>query len=181
MAFSVPTVHNWLAGDEINAVRMNEIAAQIDFVRNPPMAHVGRASSTQNLSGATWNKIVFDTLHSTDPYEMWDAGATDRLTCTIPGWYSVEGVITVSSTANEGAVVLGIYKNGFTANEFQLRHDQQNAPSSGAVNIRKEFRVFLNVDDWIHLGEYHTDAVTRTSATVGTWEHSQLRMRWVSN
>jgi len=180
MSSIVPPIHHWSAGDAMNAERMNEIANQIDFLRNPPMVHVGRVA-TQTLATAIWNKVLFDTLHSNDPYEMWDAGTPDRITCTVPGWYTVEGVITLSATATAGRVILGVYKNGFTTNELQLRHDQENSPSGGNVNARKEFKIFLNVDDWLHLGIQYDDAATRTSATFGTWEHSQLRARWTSN
>lgn len=177
----VPPIHFWQAGDDMNALRMNEIRDQIVWLVNPPRVHVGRALTTQSLPTSSWNKISFDTLHSSDPYGMWDSGNPDKVTCTVPGWYTVEGVLCVSPTSTSERFVLGIYKNGFTAAEAQLRHDQQNAPSSGNVNVRKEFKIFLNVGDWLHLGEQHLDANTRTSAISGTWEHSQLRMRWVSN
>src|SRR4051812_26048109 len=99
---TVPTVHHWLAGDEFNADRMNEIGTAIAWIRNPPMVHVARKNTGQSISTNIWTKLSFDTLYNSfDPYDFWDSGTPDQLIIREPGWYSFEiqfsGVITVDT------------------------------------------------------------------------------------
>jgi hypothetical protein len=177
----VPETHHWLAGDAMNADRMNEVRDAIEWLRNPPMVHVRRRLTTQSLPGNQWNKIVFDQIaNSYDPYGMFDTGATDRITATVPGWYSYEGVLAINGTATVARMILGVYKNGFTTNELMLRYDVDNAPSSGNMLVRKESTIFLNVGDWLHLAWNLNAAETRTSQITSDSESSQLRVRWVS-
>lgn len=182
MAFTVPPIHRWYAGDRMASIRMDEIKDQIDFLRNPPTVHVARTLTTQAVAQSTFTKVNFDTLvNSYDPYEMWDAGAPDRLTCTIAGWYQVEGQISVSGSGSEGLVELTVYKNGGLATDAQLRSDVQNFPSMGTVNISKETTIFLNVDDWLHLYIWQSADVSKTTTAGSASERCRLRLKWVSN
>jgi hypothetical protein len=181
MADTAPSVHNWLAGDDMNADRMNEIADQISFLRNPPMIHVTRTLTTQALTQG-WNFINFDTVvNGYDPYDMFDSGAPDRITCQIAGWYTVEGQMSLNQTSTEGRQILGVYKNGTATGNVQLRSDVQNFPGAGAVAWTKEFSVFLNVGDWLHLGHWFFTDTTRTTIAGSTTDRSRLRARWISN
>lgn len=177
-----PTVHHWRAGDDVNAMRMNEIKASIDYIRNPPFAHVRRRTTTQTLTGSAWTKITFDQLvNSYDPYGMWDAGTPDRLTIDIAGWYIVQGVISFQGTATNTNTALGISKNGFATSDRLLRFDQQNTPSQNGVNIRKETLMFLNSGDFVHLGIFLGDAASRVTQNLTDTESPQLKVRWASN
>ena len=178
---TVPPVHSWLAGDEMNAMRMNEIKDQIDFLRNPPMVHVARLNTAQTLTN-TWNFISFDTVvNSYDPYTMWDSGNPDQLTCTIAGWYWVQGQFAISSTATDERLILGVYKNGKNSGtDVEMRSDVQNAPAHGSNTWSKEFHVYLDEGDWIHLGVHIETDASRTTTLGGVSDCCRMRMRWVS-
>ncbi len=178
---SVPDIHHWLAGDDFNATRMNEIRDQINWLRNPPTVHVARSITTQTIPFQTWTKVSFDTVvNSYDPYVFFDAGTPDRITITQAGWYTCEIVCSMSSTFNDSRMIMGLYKNGFTTNELLLRYDQTTLPNTGNINMRKETTLFFNVGDWMHLGLYTDDTANRVSANTSAAESSQLRVRWVS-
>lgn len=178
MADGVPAVHHWLAGDEFNAERMNEVAAAIDWIRNPPMVHVTRKLTGQSIPSGTWTKISFDTVvNGYDPYDFWQPGSPDQLTVTVPGWYSCEiqfsGVITV-----DNRIIIGLYKNGFTSNELLFRYDQTTLPTGNNINIRKENTLFFNAGDVIYSAVIST---AFTTAITSDAELCGLRIRWVSN
>ena len=180
----VPVVHHWLAGEDMNAERMNEIKAQIDFLRNPPMVHVARFTTIQTLTGGTWNAISFDlVINSYDPYDMFDSGQPTKVFSQVPGWYTVEGQFSLNQTNTDGRLILGIYKNGFTDDELQIRSDIQNFPSSctGCTNLSKEGLLFLNVGDYVHLGIWFDQDATRDTKNATLSETCRLRLRWVSN
>lgn len=181
MADTAPPIHNWLAGDDFNADRMNEIGDQITFLRNPPMVHVARTITSQTL-GQGWNFISFDTVvNSYDPYGMFDSGSPDRISGQVAGWYTVEAQMSLNQTSNEGRLILGVYKNGTGGNNLQLRSDVQNFPGAGAVAWTKEFMVFLNVGDWLQLGHWFFMDTSRTTISGSVFDRSRLRARWVSN
>jgi hypothetical protein len=178
---SIPNVHNWLAGDEFNAVRMGEISDAIQWLRNPPMVHVARRTTTQAIPSNTWTKISFNTLvNSYDPYGFWNAGTPDLITITEPGWYTCEVQLSFVGTATDTRIILGLYKNGFTSNELLLRADQVTLPNSGNQNMRKETTLFFNVGDWMHFGIFCDGAALNTAVTSDA-ESCGLRVRWVSN
>ena len=178
---SIPPVHHWLAGDDFNADRMNEIGDSINWIRNAPMTHVARRSTGQSIGVAnTWTKISFDTVfNSYDPYDFFDAGTPDQLTITEAGWYSFEisfsGVITTDTR-----IIIGLFKNGFTTNELLFRYDQTTLPTGNNINIRKESSLFFNAGDWLHYG-VHCQAATFTTAITSDADCCALRIRWVSN
>lgn len=177
----VPSTHHWLAGDEMNADRMNEIRDSINWLRNPPVVQVRRRLTTQTgFVANAWKKIEFDQAVY-DPYTMFDISVPDRITATVPGWYSYEAVISMNGTGTACRCILGVYRNGFTTDEHILRYDVDNAPSSGNINIRKESTIFLNTGDWLHLAFYHVcSSESRISQITNDSECSQLRVRWVS-
>jgi hypothetical protein len=176
----IPVTHHWLAGDEMNADRMNEVRDAIEFLRNPPAVHVRRRLTAQTGITGTWTKILFDQVVY-DPYGMFDSGNSDRITATIPGWYTYEGVISLNPTSTSCRVLLGVFRNGLTDDEHLLRYDVDNAPSAGNVDIRKESTIFLNVGDFLHLAVNHGCAAeTRTSQISSDAQSSQLRVRWIS-
>lgn len=179
---SVPDIHHWLAGEDMNADRMNEIKASIDFLRNPPMVHVTRQTTAQNLVSG-WNSISFDTVvNSYDPYTMFDAAQPTKVFSQVPGWYQILGGYSINGTSTEERQILGLYKNGFTADELQMRSDVQNFPSFGNATWTKEFTVFLNTGDWMQLGVWFDNDASRTTSTASsTGELCRLRMRWVSS
>lgn len=179
MAFSVPAIHTWSAGDDMNAARMNEIKTSIDFLRNPPMVHVGRTLTTQAATVGTFTKTSFDTLYNSyDPYGMWNAGTPTALTCTIPGWYTIEAVMCLSNNATDTRIQMVFYKN----TEIAMRWDQQGIQNlAGSINMRKESTIFLNVGDQVFLGAGYNTGAARTMNVDSTTECPQLRIRWVSN
>jgi len=177
---SVPNVHHWLAGEEFNATRMNEIGNLIKWIRNPPMVHVARRTTGQAITSNTWTKISFDTVfNSYDPYTFFDAGSPDKITVTEPGWYSCEIRIAMS-TATDTRIIMGLYKNGFTSNELLLRYDQPTVPTTPNNTMRKETTLFFNAGDWMHLG-IMCDGASFTTANPSDGECCALRVRWVSN
>lgn len=177
---SVPELHHWLAGEDMSATRMNEIKAQIDFLRNPPMVHVAR-NAAQTLSSG-WNAISFDTvLNGYDPYDMWDISDPSAVYSRVPGWYSVEGQFSLNGTATDERLILGVYKNSFATSEIQMRSDVQNFPSFGNANLSKEFTVFLNEGDFLYLGVWFDVDATRTTGTTTPSEICRFRLRWVSS
>lgn len=185
MADTAPVVHNWLAGDDMNADRMNEIAAQISFLRNPPMVHVARTVTTQALSTG-WNYIQFDTIvNNYDPYDMVDlVSDPSKVFAQVAGWYTVEGQLSMNGTSGQGRDILGILKNGTygtTGALMQLRSDVQNFPAVGSVAWSKECMLFLNVGDFLHLGHWFDDTASRTTTAGSVIDRSRLRLRWVSN
>lgn len=171
-----PPIHHWNAGDPVSAIRMNEIKASIDWLRNPPMTYVQYLGAPITLP-TTWTKIPFDTEVS-DDYDMWDSGTPDEITVTIAGWYAVESVISVTANATDSKLTVAIWKNNA---EVMFRFDQQGLPSVGGnSNIRKEATMFLNVGDQIEL--YATvSAGARQIVSGGSNECPTLRMRWVSD
>jgi hypothetical protein len=180
---AVPSIHRWLAGDEVNAVRANEIKDLIDFLRNPPTVHVRRRLSNFAFTAASGSyfTVTFDTLvNSYDPYGMWDVGATDRLTIKVPGWYSCEMVTAWVGTAQNLRYTQVLAKNGMTFDDMILRHDQTTLPNSTTV-VRKESMLYLNEGDNIRLGVSTEGTGTFTLTTANDSESPQLRIRWVSN
>jgi hypothetical protein len=181
MAFGVPDVHHWLAGDDFNAQRMNEIGTAIDWIRNPPMVHVARKLTGQSISPLnTWVKISFDTVYNSyDPYGFFNAGTPDQLTVQVPGWYMCE-IQFSGSISTDTRIIIGLYKNGFTANELLFRYDQTTLPTGNNINIRKASTLFFNVGDILY-SAVHCQAATFTTAVASDAELCGLRLRWVSN
>lgn len=179
-ATDIPNLHHWKAGDEVSAMRMNEIKAQIDFLRNPPMCHVARRLTNQGAAvGGT--AVIFDTAFY-DPYEMWDAGSPDHITVTVPGWYTYEGVITMTNAAISTTVMVNVYKNGQGTDDLILRWDQQGLQNLGGdMNMRKESTMFLNVGDVVYLHGYYGNGSGRSLVATSDYQCPQLRIRWVSN
>lgn len=176
MSANVPDVHHWLAGEEMNADRFNEVKAAIDFLRDPPLCHVMRNNSNQTLTANAWTKISFDTAVA-DPYGMWSAGSPDVITCQVPGWYTVEMVCSWSASATDERLLGGVFKNTFTAlDDVYLRADFRNAASS-ASPIRREGWLFLNVGDPVYLGQHCPSART---TLVSAPNQPRLRLRWIS-
>ncbi len=172
-----PSVHYWSAGDDMDAVRMNEIKDAIEWLRNPPLVHVQRLLSNISLPVNTWTTVEFDTEY-VDPYEMYDSGTPDTVTVTVPGWYTVEAVMCMSNTASDARVSMGLWKQ---ASELILRWDQQALQNvSGNINMRKESTMFLNVGDTLQL-RAHTNAGARNIVGNSASEAPTIRMRWVSN
>lgn len=181
MSDTSPPVHNWLAGDAMNAARMNEIAAQMSFLRNPPMVHVQRALTAQTITTATWNFINFDTVvNSYDPYDMFDAGTPNVITAQLAGWYTIEGSLTLNGTGNEGRDILGVFKNTTSTTDIIMRSDVQNQFAGYNTVWTKEHQIFLNVGDTIYLGHYYDSDASRTTLITGG-AVSRMRARWVSN
>lgn len=177
---SVPNLHHWHAGDEVNAIRMNEIKDQINFLRNPPVCHVGRRLTNQSIATAGSWKVVFDTAFY-DPYEMWDAGTPDQITITVPGWYTYEGVIQMTNAAVAATVSVYVYKNNLAVDDLIMRWDQQGLQVSGNINMRKESTMFLNVGDVVYLAGYYSNGTGRSFVATDDHLCPQLRIRWVSN
>jgi hypothetical protein len=178
MAVTSPPIHHWFAGDPVSAERMNEIKASIDWLRNPPLLHLQRTGSSIALAVTTWTSIPFDTVLA-DNYDMWDAGTPDTVTVTVPGWYTVEGVLRFQNTAVDSRLTLGVWKQAGT--ELILRYDQQGLDGTGGdINMRKESTMFLNVGDTITL-EAHTNAGARNLVVGTNGECPTLKMRWVSD
>lgn len=177
---SAPSVHHWLAGDEFNATRMNEIGTMIGWIRNAPMVHVARRNTGQAISSNTWTKISFDNVYNGyDTYGFFDFGNPDKVTITQAGWYTCELQFSAAIGVDSRAII-AIYKNGFTSNELLLRYDQTTLPSGTNVNIRKESTFFFNVGDWLHYGVF-CDASAFTTAILSDAETCAMKVRWVSN
>lgn len=180
---SVPPIHHWLGGDELNASRMNEIKDSIDFLRNPPMVHVRRRNSSFGFTAASgsWFAVSFDTLvNSYDPYGMWNVSQNAQLTIQVPGWYSCEMVTHWAGTAQDVRYLQVIGKNGITFDDMILRHDQESLPNS-SVAARKESLLFLNEGDFIQLAVSTEGTGTFNLTALSDSECTQLRIRWVSN
>lgn len=180
---TAPQIHHWLGGDEVNAARMNEIKTSIDFLRNPPMAHVRRRNSsfTFTASSGTYFTVGFDTLvNSYDPYGMWNAGSPDRLTVQIPGWYSCEMVTHWGGTAQDLRYLQVLAKNGMSFDDMILRHDQKSLPNSSTA-VRKEGMLYLNQGDNIFLGVSNEGSGSFSLTAASDSECTQLRIRWISN
>lgn len=177
MAFTSPPIHHWQAGDEMNAVRMNEIVDSINWLRDPPLVDVQRLTSgNQSLPASTWTTITFDT-ENVDSYGMYDPTAPTLVTVTVPGWYAVEIVMCMSNTANNARVSMGAWKQ---SSELILRWDQQGLQNiSGNINMRKEGTMFLNTGDTLQLRAFASDA--RNIVVNNASESPRMRMRWVSN
>lgn len=177
---SVPAVHHWLAGDEFNATRMNEVANAIEWLRNPPMVHVARRSTGQAITANAWNLLSFDTLYNSyDPYGIWDVGNPGYLTFTEAGWYTCELQFSAAISV-DSRLIIGLFKNGTGAGDALFRYDQTTLPSGSNVNIRKEGSLFFNVGDSVYYGIY-CDATAITTAVLSDAETCSLRVRWVSN
>lgn len=180
---TAPTVHHWRGGDEMNAMRMNEVTDSIDFLRNPPMAHLRRRNTNFAFTAASGSffTITFDTLvNSYDPYGMWDPLFADRLTVQVPGWYSCEMVTQWAGTAQDVRLLQVIAKNEMTFDGMILRHDQASLPNS-ATSVRKESMLYLNQGDAIFLGVSTEGTGTFTQNATSDSECPQLRIRWISN
>lgn len=179
----VPNQHHWLAGEPMNAARMNEIATTIDWLRNPPMVHVGRTLTNQALTGTNATNVVsFDTLfNSYDPYDMWDPAAPTKLTCTVPGWYDVGFAAIVSVDANNARVITEITKNSIVQTDALTRFDAISLPNSGNIGVRTNSLLFLNVGDFISLLVIFTSATARNLLASSNSESPRLQLRWVSN
>jgi hypothetical protein len=178
---SIPNVHHWKAGDEVSALRMNEIKDQINFLRNPPACHVARRLSNQSIAAAGGHVVVFDTAFY-DPYEMWDPGDPDHITVTVPGWYTYEGVIQMTNAAVDTRVMVNVYKNSTGGDDLIMRWDQQGLQNLGGnINMRKESTMFLNVGDTVILSGYYLSGSGRSLVATDDYLCPNLRIRWVSN
>jgi len=178
---TIPNIHTWLAGDEFNAMRMNEVADAIAFLQNPPMVHVGRRLTTQSIPSSVWTKITFDTVYNGyDPYGMWDSGTPDQITIVEPGWYSCEVHLSLAATSTDTRVILGLYKNGLGSDDLLLRYDQTTPPSGGNQNLRRETTLFMNAGDFLHAACW-LNSLSLNSQITSDAESSGLRVRWVSN
>jgi hypothetical protein len=177
---TIPPVHHWTAGEAMNDERMNEVTDAINWIRNPPMVHVSRQLTNQSIAVTTWTSVSFDTLDNNyDPYGMFDPGTPTQITCTVPGWYMVEGVMIMDNTpAVNARLTMALWK---ASTEMILRYDQQALDAIGGnVNFRKEASMFLNVGDTVQL-RAHISAGARNMLANGAAEHPQMRLRWVSN
>jgi hypothetical protein len=179
---TIPVIHNWMAGDEFNAERMNEVAAAIEFLRNPPMVRVNRNSAQTGFSSTgTWNKISFNNLYNNyDPWNMWDSGTPDTITFTEPGWYSCEIVMAYQPTSTDGRMGMGLFKNGFTTPDMLMQYNQNTLPSGNNVIARKESTYFFNAGDFVYCGAYVNGFTGATSANSEPQSWG-FRTRWVSN
>lgn len=180
---NAPPIYHWRGGDEMNATRMNEIKDSIDFLRNPPMAHVRRTANTGfTASPNFFYTIPFDTLvNSYDPYGMWDPGNPNYLRVQIPGWYSCEMVVSWAASAQDVRLLQVLAKNGMTYNDMILRHDQAALPNSTSIT-RKEGMLYLNQGDDIYLGVSTEGTGTFTiNGGASNSEAVQMRIRWISN
>lgn len=178
----VPPVHYWLAGDAMTAVRMNEIKAQIDWLRNPPVVHVARLLTAQTgLLDDDYTIITFDTVvNSYDPYDMWDAGDPTKVTAPVSGWYTVFAQYAIAGSAVEGRNVLGVFKNGSdVATNLEMRSDNQNQLSQGSNVYSKEGLMYLNEGDYVLLGVFQQDA-GRSTVITALGESCNMRVRWAS-
>lgn len=179
VAFTVPAVHHWRAGDEMNATRMTELANAIEWLRNPAMVRVARTLSTQAIAINTWTSISFDTVvNSYDPWGFFNAATPTQVTCPVPGWYMVEVSLTWETAPNvDSRLVMGVWKQSA---ETLLRWDQQGLPNVGGdANMRKEVAIFLNVGDTVQL-RAHVNAGARNIVNSPDGG-ATMRLRWVSN
>lgn len=177
---TVPIVHHWKAGDDMNAERMQEIKDVIDFLRDPPTVRVMRLGSTQAMTVNGRTTATLDTLYNSyDPYGMWNVSAPDRITCQVAGWYAVEGVLCMDNTAAvQSRLQLELWKNN---TDMLLRWDQEALPATGGnINIRKESFMFLNFGDFVQLKAWNS-AGARNFVNGSFAESPQIRARWFSN
>lgn len=183
MPNSSPPVHRWRAGDAMNALRMNEITASLNWLRNPPTVHVGRTLTNQNATTGVYTFVSFDTnYNSYDPYNMWDISDPTKVYAQVAGWYTYEGVLNLGSNADDCRLIMSVFLNGTSTTNIIMRWDQQGAPSVGGnVNMRKEAQIFMNVGDYLTLGFHYNGATARQMIANSTTECPQLRLRWVSN
>lgn len=172
-----PPIHHWLGGDELNADRMNEIKDSIDFLRNPPMAHVRRRLSNQTIVTNTWHSVAWDEAVS-DSYSTWSE-ATFSLKIAVPGWYSCEMVIAWGGTATDTRFVNAISKNGITEDDILLRYDQRSLPATTTV-VRKENIVFFNEGDDVRCMVLANGGTSYTLLAASDVICPQLRIRWIS-
>lgn len=177
---NLPEIHHWLAGDAVNAIRMNEIGDQIKFMMNPPLVHVARRLTQQAVAGTSYAKVSFDTVIS-DPYGMFDAGTPDQVMVTVPGWYSCEIVVAWASFgAVDTRVIMALNKNDFSDDGRLIRYDQETLPATG-MTMRKEAQLFFNVGDTAFLNVQKSNATTQNLSIASAAESCQLRMRWISS
>src|SRR5688500_17085346 len=97
----------------MNAQQRKELAAYFVSLDTTPVNIIARAYRTTNQSiptGGSPTAIIFDTQRY-DTYDMWDAGAPTRLTCTREGMYFSWGGARWASNAT-GVRALQIRYNG---------------------------------------------------------------------
>lgn len=178
---TVPSIHYWRAGDEMNALKMNDLANVIDWMRNPPMVHIGRTLSNQATTASSAENVVsFDTVYNSyDPYDMYDAGDPTKITIQVSGWYDIEYATVLSLDANQGRVINAVRRNA--GSNSILSSDEVTAPNLGNLSIKRNGLTFLTAGDYVTLSVIYSTTVARNLLAVSTSECPQLRVRWVSN
>lgn len=180
----IPSPKQLTAGDLPDEDLFNEIRYTMQFLENPPAAHVV-ATSGLSTTTALWTAVTFHTVEQDleaeyDPAKpMWDAGSPTRLTVRTPGWYEMDYGSPWASTTADTLRQWAIRKNGDTAVNYG-RYDHWTGAEATEPFIPLAFGDYYDVDEYIQLIVKQTSGGALSTDSDGTGDQPFLRMRWVS-
>lgn len=132
-----------------DALQIDSVAKTIEAVVPYTLASNGPAFSVQlsadqtGVVSGTWTKILFNT-------ELFDTNncfANYKFTPNVPGYYQINGSVSMNATAGITTVGVAIYKNGVILNT-----SSNNVPSSVDVTKTVSAVIYLNgTTDYVEL------------------------------
>lgn len=166
-----------------NADFKTELTDSIDFLLNPPKIKLRQATAQTGLTGTSgiWTDIG-NWSPEVDSHGFFGAGATTRITPTVPGWYKGWFGVSwaaLSTAADTTGVRVGLLaKNGTNSDGYrQLRA----AWSSGIYTAMKgvRFHVYCNgTTDYLQVRAGSNSGSTHSTNVAWHGVAPEFFMRW---
>ena len=163
------------AGTYPNALQMERLVNQVDFLSNAPMAWLKRAAAF-SVANSTVVTIDMDTA-TYDNYGGWSASSNpSRYTVQVAGTYMIAGGVSWESNAT-GLRTAQIRVNGVDVSGSQVRV----APISGTQTstVTRTVLVSLSVNDYIEIATFQSSGGALNTGS-STEYYSSLMARWVA-
>lgn len=177
----LPNIPQWNAGDEPDEESLNAISYALDFVLNPPEAHIRQSTGQTQGTGTTTPSPVIFQVEAIDNDGMVNiASDPTAITVNTPGWYELEYGVHWNARDDTTIRMMGIALNGESALANWIGYID-HVDKGASPLVRGTYDVFLNAGDYIQLVIAHGSSTSLTTATVGSANYqTYLRARWAS-
>lgn len=175
MARSIPLTATKAAGQLITGALWNAGPKALgDFLLNPPIFR-GRQGTSQNITTGTYTALSLDVTDVDSDTGHSNVTNNTRYTCQVPGWYFVEGYVSLGATGASSNIAALVAKNGSflaaTEQWVNRQTDLQSTLASGTVQ--------LAAGDYVEIWGFQNSGSTVATFVGGDLDCS-MNVFWIS-
>ncbi len=183
---ALPAVPSFGAGSFDTSAQLNQLAAAVSFLLNPPRALVYKSVSSSRASSLTSAVVNWDTV-ITNSDGGWAGASPSRLTCNTPGLYHIEAAVEYASFSGSPTTAweiwLGVARNsastfpgGGSANA--LCGEERPIQTSVGEYASVSFTYFLSAGDYLEVFTSQVSGGSQTLIPNANYYSGHFGMTW---